>query len=89
MNSSFSNSISNSNFDYIIGGGGKDMAMMIGGGILILGIIAVVIYFSIQNTKNNGGSTTQAFVGKKTGSMCISNAMCSSNKCNKYNICVL
>ena len=65
------------------------MAMMIGGGILILGIIAVVIYFSIQNTKNNGGSITQAFVGKKTGSMCTSNSMCASNKCNKYNICIL
>lgn len=83
-----SNLISNSNFDWKIGGDGKETAMVVGGIILFIIFIGVVIYFSIKNTKDNGGSTAQALIGKKTGSFCTSDAMCASNKCNNYNICV-
>jgi uncharacterized protein YpmB len=91
MNSSskFSNLLSNSNFDWKIGGDSKGTAMVIAGIILFIIIIGVIFYYSIKNTKDNGGSTAQAFIGKKTGSFCTNDAMCASNKCNKYNICDL
>jgi hypothetical protein len=63
--------------------------MMIGVIIFFIIIIGVIIYFVIKNTKDNGGSAAQALIGKKIGEFCTSNAMCASNKCNKYNICVL
>lgn len=78
-----------SNFDFKIGGNVKETAMISGGIIFVIAIIVVIIYFSIKNSQDNGGSTAQALIGNKTGSFCTSNAMCASNKCSKYNICVL
>jgi hypothetical protein len=66
-----------------------DFGLIIVIGIIIIVVTIIIIYFLVKNSQDNGSSVKQALVGKGIGSLCTSNDMCGSNKCNNYGICVL